>query len=606
MLKNIKNQRVTTNKGITLIALVVTIVVLLILAGITITALLSDGGIFNTAKRAQTVQDEAAIREKVQIMLADAQLEKLVNNTGLKAYLTSKGYTVTEDATAGAVTIPVDGYNVTIDEDTLEITGMTKADGSGNEGGTNPPSNPTIAVTGVSLDKETETMTVGGSLTLVATVAPETASNKAVTWTSSVPAVAEVNNGVVSAKAAGDTTITVTTEDGSFTDTCEITINEPKLTVADYMTEAVETNTYTEDKYGNEIVIPAGFKVLANGTNGVEYDYDKNAEGTSTGEPVVQDGIVIQHKDDLNEFVWVPVGETVNNAEGTNTTEIKLGRYDNINNGFIMDTSTTPPTSPLPFQEASKTDYNTVSELIKISSTATYGFFENSTGTYNVTKYNGTKFATLGSWISNTLENGGYYIGRYEASYGKGGVALTKESTGTPAKEGDYTSSTVVNFAEEFSEGQLWNFINQPAASTASKAMYKETENLGYYSELVNSYAWDTAIIFIQMYENVDYANQDSLYKDKTTKQPANTGERGTDATIGSGTTDKACNIYDMASNLPEWTTETNADTYNPCVSRGGDSYTTNPTSWRNTGRANNSAYYDTGFRPLLNCNAES
>ena len=46
---------ITNSKGITLIALVVTIVVLLILAGITISAILSDGGIFSTAKRAQKI-----------------------------------------------------------------------------------------------------------------------------------------------------------------------------------------------------------------------------------------------------------------------------------------------------------------------------------------------------------------------------------------------------------------------------------------------------------------------------------------------------------------------------------------------------------------------
>ena len=125
------------SNGITLIALVVTIVVLLILAAITITAILSEGGIFNTAKRAQTVQDEAAIREKVQIMLADAQLEKLVNNKTLKAYLTEKGYTVTEDTTAGTVTITEDGYNVTMDSSTYQITGMEKAEGTGGGSGDN-------------------------------------------------------------------------------------------------------------------------------------------------------------------------------------------------------------------------------------------------------------------------------------------------------------------------------------------------------------------------------------------------------------------------------------------------------------------------------------
>ena len=124
MLKNKKKKRVATNRGITLIALVVTIVVLLILAGITITAVMSEGGIFSTAKRAQDVQDEAAIKEKVQIMLADAQLEKLVNNKAIKNYFEEQGYTATEDTTAGTVKITVDGYNVIVNSSTLEITQM--------------------------------------------------------------------------------------------------------------------------------------------------------------------------------------------------------------------------------------------------------------------------------------------------------------------------------------------------------------------------------------------------------------------------------------------------------------------------------------------------
>ena len=585
----------TSNKGITLIALVVTIVVLLILAGITITAVLSDGGIFNTAKRAQSVQDEAAIREKVNLMLADAQLQKLINNTDLKAYLTGKGYSVTEDTTAGTVTITEDGYNVTVDASTYQITEMTKAEGSGSEGGQEPdePSNPTVAVTGITLNQDSATMTVGGSLTLTATVEPQTASNKAVTWTSSVPAVATVTNGVVNALTAGSTTITVTTADGSFTDTCEITVNEP-INVSTLVGQpASNTNIYAQDKYGNKIVIPAGFKVLANGSQNVVYDYDKEGE-TSTGEPVVQDGIVIQHGTDENEFVWVPVGTIKNDTTGASTTNIQLGRYED----FTMNTETTPPT---PFQVADEETYDTVTELIKTSSSSQYGYFENSTGTYDGTQYKSIgNFTTLGSWIENTIDNGGYYIARYEASYGANGVALSKPSTGTPL------NSTSTNKTAAKSVGQLYNWVTQPEASDASKAMYQASENLGYYSELVNSYAWDTAIIFIQTYEDVDYASQESLYKDTTSPyQPANTGERGADAEIGANTTDKVCNIYDMASNEYEWTTETYLNYDYPCVYRGGYFRNSSTTSGRIYGSRVGSTYA-LAFRSLLNCNAES
>jgi len=81
-----------------------------------------------------------------------------------------------------------------------------------------------ILVTGVSLDKETANLFVGNTVTLTPTVDPTGADNKNVTWNTSNPAVATVNNGVVTAVAPGEATITVTTVDQSKTDTCVVTV----------------------------------------------------------------------------------------------------------------------------------------------------------------------------------------------------------------------------------------------------------------------------------------------------------------------------------------------------------------------------------------------
>jgi hypothetical protein len=84
------------------------------------------------------------------------------------------------------------------------------------------------AVTGVTLNKSTLSLNVGGNETLTATVAPDNATDKSVTWTSSNDAVATVDsNGKVTAVAAGTATITVTTTDGSFTATCDVTVTRP-------------------------------------------------------------------------------------------------------------------------------------------------------------------------------------------------------------------------------------------------------------------------------------------------------------------------------------------------------------------------------------------
>ena len=83
----------------------------------------------------------------------------------------------------------------------------------------------TVAVTGVTVAPATLTLEVGQTGALTATVAPATATNKAVTWTSSAPAIATVDaSGTVKGIAPGTATITVKTADGGKTATCAVTV----------------------------------------------------------------------------------------------------------------------------------------------------------------------------------------------------------------------------------------------------------------------------------------------------------------------------------------------------------------------------------------------
>lgn len=82
-----------------------------------------------------------------------------------------------------------------------------------------------IAVTGVALVPSTAAVEVGGKVQLQAVVVPANASNKAVTYSSSATGKATVNaTGEVTGVASGSATITVTTSDGGFTDTCVVTV----------------------------------------------------------------------------------------------------------------------------------------------------------------------------------------------------------------------------------------------------------------------------------------------------------------------------------------------------------------------------------------------
>lgn len=95
----------------------------------------------------------------------------------------------------------------------------------------------TVHVTGVSLDKSTDTVEIGETTTLTETVLPANATDKSVTWSSNNTAVATVSGGVVTGVGQGTARITVTTTDGGYTDYCDVTVT-PAVTY-----EYVQTNT---------------------------------------------------------------------------------------------------------------------------------------------------------------------------------------------------------------------------------------------------------------------------------------------------------------------------------------------------------------------------
>ena len=108
-------------------------------------------------------------------------------------------------------------YEFTIDTITFSTVIDTKYVGS--------TKSYTYSVTDITLNKESVTLTAGGSETITATIAPTNATNKNLLWTTSNSAVATVNNGVITAIGAGDATITVKSADGSVTKTISVKVN---------------------------------------------------------------------------------------------------------------------------------------------------------------------------------------------------------------------------------------------------------------------------------------------------------------------------------------------------------------------------------------------
>ena len=286
--------------------------------------------------------------------------------------------------------------------------------------------------------------------------------------------------------------------------------------------KVVDKNTKAEDAYGNKITIPKGFKVVAHGTVAGSATYTYSGDNI----PAVQDGIVIENGTDGNQFVWVPVG-TIKNKNNTTST-ITLGRYSS----FTATNGIYTPAQVASVENCTQTV--TIGGNFQELSTSREGNSAEDSTAQNATARN------LKEFISTTLSNGGYYIARFEAS-------------GTASKiTSKYNQKVLVD-------------ITQPNAAKLAREMYeevKENNELVYASDLVNSYAWDTAIVFIQTYSvKTDYASHN---ESNTTKAFTATGKNN----------DKYCNIFDMSGNASEWTTEysTNSDgsIFNPCVLRGG------------------------------------
>lgn len=97
-----------------------------------------------------------------------------------------------------------------------------------------------VDVTGVEIKNKDLTIEKGKTATVNAVVSPEDASKKGITWSSSDESIATVSNGIVKGVGVGTATITATTKDGGFTDTCEVTVFSTPVTGVSLSEKLVE------------------------------------------------------------------------------------------------------------------------------------------------------------------------------------------------------------------------------------------------------------------------------------------------------------------------------------------------------------------------------
>ena len=308
---------------------------------------------------------------------------------------------------------------------------------------------------------------------------------------------------------------------------------QPVKKVEDNIGSVLSTtdNTELQDAYGNKIVVPAGFKIVSDSTTSNATTVDKGIviEDATTGATAG------------SQFVWIPVGKIYTDVAKTdaNAKTIELGRYS-----FDYSTGLESAYSGSYVEE----DANDESTLTNT---------ENKAIAKNITNFK-----------NSVTSNGGYYIGRYEAR------------TTTERSSEDDTLTQIT----EKGTNPVYNYVTQIQAAEQAQNMYNSSK---FTSDLMNSYAWDTAIIFIQKCTTqTNYANQTSL----------NTGSL---AQIGT-TADKQCNIFDMASNVYEWTTETSHNSDYPCGFRGGNYYGINFYTSSRNGNNTSESSINIGFRLLL------
>ena len=265
--------------------------------------------------------------------------------------------------------------------------------------------------------------------------------------------------------------------------------------------------TTLEDTYGNQVKIPKGFKIANDSATDV------------TG------GIVIEDATYTNtigsQFVWIPVGTGENAIKKANKekVDIALGRYE-----FTKTTS----------------EYSGSS------------FTEDTTANHN-SDYKNAIAKDIEQFKTSVKNNHGYYIGRYEAGVVDYNSSVSTSNSDYKINWTGYTGDNIKLVCKKVQ--QVWNYVTQNKASELSRNMYGSEAKVT--SDLINSYAWDTAIVFVQKCGKESNSTTYSRTWGHSSITEGMPQATGTNILTETSKVDKQCNIFDMAGNCLEWTTET-------------------------------------------------
>ena len=203
------NTKKKNARGITLIALVITIIVLLILAGVTINALSGENGILKRATQAKSKTGRSNALEQINLAIITARTEGLgqVDKKVLRDEITKAGMTVKTDGDDLPWEVVSDKYIFRINEDyTVE------------------------EVEGINLSKKEIKLASGENETITATLTEGVTGT--ITWESSAPDIVKVENGKITAVGeSGTATITSKVEGTEYQATCTVTVTKTRTNV---------------------------------------------------------------------------------------------------------------------------------------------------------------------------------------------------------------------------------------------------------------------------------------------------------------------------------------------------------------------------------------
>ena len=553
------------NKGITLIALVLTIIVLLILAGVTIATLIGDNGILSQAQNASEVTEIAQVEEGLQLEYSNVLIGKHAGNQDItdeaaileearQNYNTRypERMPITKETVGGAIVI----NNVTIDKSSLQI-GVDKAN-SGNIGkikvtvtsSSNGGEKYFAQVKGkkyeveinngiISVAKTPATTSGSGELVITANVADNTIAEASVGQTVATENGSETEITVTGKEKAGNTTINITVNNDSQP---SVALVAKASLLPGGTADATETDNYT-DTAGKMATVPKGYTV-----------------SNTDGEKLISQGLVIRKGSD--EYVWIEVPRTggPNYTAVANTTVDSDSYYEAIEDaliayaGFAKDGTYNWQTKRCGWKDEW---YDSTSHTYDGTS------WHNYDGTVNGS-YSGNLEDTYGCGLSYTAyntqykkmlksvyTNGGFWIGRYEGSSGGTNVAPLSQSGKT---------------------AQTLNCSNAQIA--AARVATSDTGNTGanaYTSSLMFGVQWDLVCKFLE--ESTEWKNAENepswYIKTDSTSWGVYTGQNGPNNTGASGY--KRMNIYDFAGNQWEWTLEhATSISGSACAGRGG------------------------------------